>query len=120
MALVFIALLVIIAVAVLVYALSGSEKKITGFTITDDAKRVFREYIRTHPDAAKKESGCSGISDLASRIEDYFAIELTEEDHRDVLEAVRKNNGVFTAPMMERWRDENYREIYIENKPPCN
>jgi hypothetical protein len=88
-------------------------------TITNESKQLFLEYINSHPEAAEHEKHCSGINDL-SKVDEYFAIELLEEDHRDVLEAIRKNNNVFSTPLMKRWIAENYQENYVERKAECD
>ena len=112
---IFIILLTIIA---LVVVWRRSRPDLSGLKITDEAQTLFSTYIKKHEIAAEHERRCSGIQDL-SRIKDYFQIELLEEDHRDVLGMIQKNNMVFNDKMMQRWIEENYRENYIEKKTTC-
>ena len=84
------------------------------------AKNEFINYINSHRKAKKHEIKCSGIADIITNIDDYFKIELKENDHKDVLRMIKKNRGIMSKEIMKRWIEENYYENYIEKKKGCN
>lgn len=88
--------------------------------ISYEAKQAFFEYIHTHYKAKEHEIRCSKIVNLTKNIEEYFKKELKEEDHKDIVDMINKNKGIFSESIMKQWIKENYNEIYIKEKTGCN
>lgn len=102
-------LIIFVFVILILLFMSGRNEK---FTITPGAKKLFEDYINSHPEAKKQEQTNTGIDDLVGNIEEFFGIEMTEKEHSDVVRAARKNNNEINEQIMQVWIDENTREIY--------
>ena len=90
-----------------------------GIIITDEAKELFIDYIKTHSKSKLHEEKCSEL-DIIHNIDRYFEIELKEEDHKDIVDMIKNNNNMMDAIIMKKWIKENYKENYIENKVNCD
>jgi hypothetical protein len=107
-------LIIIIIIAILLKLYNSKS-----FYITNDAKALFAAYIQTHELAKNKETKCSGINNIIDNIDDYFKIELKEEDHKDIADDIIRDRGLFDADKMQRWINENYHEVYELGEVEC-
>ena len=79
-------------------------------SVMPEARQIFIQYIESNPRSLAHETEASGVDPL-TQTDAYFAQELREPEHSDILSMVNANGGLMTAPMMERWINENSREF---------
>lgn len=88
--------------------LKSKLQPVEGLRIPADSRRALIKFWRKHPALRK---GCLrkyGFDPIEEEAE-YWRFGLAEPDHRNVLRDVRRNNNVFSLPLVKRWEEGELR-----------
>ena len=70
--------------SIFIISLKGGNK--LDVIISYEAKQAFINYFNTHSKAKERETKCSKIDNITENIEEYFKIQLKEEEYTNVVE----------------------------------
>jgi hypothetical protein len=110
----------VVAVVMIVLLILVAVVRKGRLTLTPDAAAEFRQWMFSHPKAREREQRCSGIRDITEDPARFFAFELREPEHADVLKTVREAGGVVDISAVRRWIAENTDEVYNRNLTTCD
>jgi hypothetical protein len=84
-------------------------RPVEGLRIPAASRRELTRFWRAHP-ALRKGCVSKYGFDPIDEEEAYWRFGLAEPDHRDVLRDVRRNNNVFSLPLVKRWETGELRD----------
>lgn len=102
--------LVILLVIICAAALAARDRKHLPY-LSSEARDEFFRFMAVRPDARCYEEARSGVPDITRDPEKFFAVELMEPEHGDVIRAVMADNGMITGSSMRRWIAESTAEV---------
>jgi len=82
--------------------------------LTPAAESKLKSYFKRNPSARRFEERRSGMPSVTRDLRAFFKHEMTEPEHRDVREAVRRNRGLVTVSIVRQWIAENRVELSSE------
>lgn len=97
-----------IALALKQQELKSKLRPVEGLRIPAASRRELTKFWRTYPALRKGCVSKYGFDPIEDEAE-YWRFGLAEPDHRAVLRDVRRNNNVFSLPLVKRWEEGELR-----------
>ena len=84
------------------------------FTISEDAKELFKKYMTNFDIARNQEETNTKINLIIENIREYFQIKLKEDNQQNIVELIQLNDNVINKLIMKKWIKQNYFENYLK------